>query len=65
MREAGMNGFRAVRSLLQDEHGALMTEYVVVTAFTAFGSSAAILWCAYAVARNFAAVRDYALFPFP
>jgi Flp pilus assembly pilin Flp len=56
---------RTLGALVQDERGALMTEYIVVTVFIALGSSAAILYCAYVLAENFAAVRDYLLFPFP
>jgi len=42
-----------------------MTEYVVLTGFIALGSSVAVLYCAYVLAENFAAVRDYLLLPFP
>lgn len=55
---------RTFASLLRDERGALMVEYIVVTAI-AFGSSSAILYCAYVLAGNFAGVRNYVLFPFP
>ena len=59
-------GFAAMAtSLLRDERGALFTEYMAVTGFVALGTSAAILYCAYVLAGNFAAVRDYLLFPFP
>ncbi|MBV9947161.1 MAG: hypothetical protein JOZ69_09960 [Myxococcales bacterium] len=59
-------GFAArIVSLLRDERGALYTEYLVVTGFVALGTSVAILYCAYAVAGNFAAIRQYLLYPFP
>lgn len=52
-------------SIVQDQRGALMTEHVVLTGFIALGSSVAVLYCAYVLAENFAAVRDYLLLPFP
>ncbi len=42
-----------------------MAEYVIVMGFVAFASSSAILYCAYMFAGNFAAVRNYLLFPVP
>src|SRR5258708_25401786 len=58
-------GSRDAKSLLRDERGAVMMEYVVIIGFVALGSIPALLFCAWALAQNFAYVRDYALYPFP
>jgi Flp pilus assembly pilin Flp len=48
-----------------DDRGAVMTEYIVVTGFVAIVALPALLYCGVALARSFAFVRDYALYPFP
>jgi Flp pilus assembly pilin Flp len=56
---------RGTNRFFRDERGALYVEYLVVLAFIAFGASSAVLYCAYVVAGNFVAVRNYLLYPFP
>ncbi len=51
--------------LLKDERGALMTEYVTVTGFVALVTLPALLYCGVSLAKSFAFVRDFALYPFP
>ncbi len=56
---------RNFRQLLQDQRGAIMTEYVTVTGLVAIVTIPALLYCGVAHASNFAFVRDYVLYPFP
>jgi len=54
-----------LKRLRDDERGALMLEYIVIVGFVAIVSIPALLFCGVAVAKNFAFVRNYALYPFP
>jgi Flp pilus assembly pilin Flp len=51
--------------LAADRRGAIVTEYVVVTALVAIATIPAFLLAGAAVARSFVFVRGYMLFPFP
>ena len=56
---------RSFKRFLQDERGALLTEYVAVTGFVALVSIPALLYCGSQLAGSFAFVRNYVLYPFP
>ncbi len=57
--------FPIIQSLLRDQRGAVMTEYVVVTGFIGLASISALLFCGYMLAGSFSFVRNYTLYPFP
>jgi Flp pilus assembly pilin Flp len=56
---------RIFRRLLQDDRGAVLTEYATVTGVVALVTIPALLYCGVALAQSFAFVRDYVLYPFP
>ena len=53
------------KRLLQDERGAMFTEYVTVTGFVALLTIPALLYCGVQLANSFVFVRSYMLYPFP
>lgn len=54
-----------LKRLLDDDRGAVMTEYVVVTGCVAIVCLAVLLFSGVALAHSFGFVRGYALYPFP
>jgi Flp pilus assembly pilin Flp len=54
-----------LRQLLQDERGAMLTEYVTVTGFVALLTIPALLYCGVQLANSFVFVRSFMLYPFP
>ncbi len=63
-REGSLRAFDFKR-FLQDERGALFTEYVAVTTFVGLVTLPALLYCGWQLAGSFAFVRNYVLYPFP
>jgi Flp pilus assembly pilin Flp len=55
----------ALKRLLEDDRGAMFTEYTVVTGFVALVTMPALLYCGWALAASFGFVRNYVLYPFP
>jgi Flp pilus assembly pilin Flp len=55
----------AFKRFLQDDRGALFTEYVAVTTFVGLVTLPALLYCGWQLAGSFAFVRNYVLYPFP
>ena len=53
------------KRFLQDQRGAVLTEYVAVTTFVGLVTLPALLYCGWQLAGSFAFVRDYVLYPFP
>jgi Flp pilus assembly pilin Flp len=56
---------RHVRRLLDDERGAVMTEYLVITGFVGLVSIPAFAYLGYVVAHSYAFMQGYALLMFP
>jgi len=56
---------KALKQLLTDQRGAVLTEYVVVVGTVGLATLPALLYCGWALVGNFSFVRNYLLYPFP